>query len=288
MSEQLKLESSIRPDLLLSLPRELRDDIYADALWLPYLVELAQPTLLQWIPPVLQGHPILLAESLEALYKINTVTTNLADDFFAGSTSVFAQAKAHIRTLVVHCDETSSVVQTTLEAHEELMRTHVDRLRWEQLYEMPHLQELRIYMKKTRDATLDTHDFGPVLYELRARRPGFKITFHLTFDTILKSYWDSPIWTVGETSHQYEWMGYVNMSDLIEPPTDEDREYVDKYMYEYWEDKVMPPNRSIKIGLLDESPVHRRTLARNYAVKEPALLRLHTAEHYKVYKSCRE
>lgn len=292
MSEQQQLKSTIRTDLFLTLPRELRDEIYADALKVTPPVELTLPASLHWIPPVLQREPTLLAESLEAFYKVNTFVVNLKDDLsnvFAGSPTVHAQPSAHIRQLIIICDE-SSCTEDTMPKYEETNRTHPDRLRWEKLYEIPHLQQLTLRMEKSRDLTLQTGDFGPILYDLRAQRPGFKITFELSYDYILKKHWDDPIWTQfnGDPQSEYHPMGYVDMSDLMEPPTDEDLRHVQEYLKIYWDDKFMPMNRSIERGLLDETPEHRRILAAMYAVKEPALLRCLMAEHYKVYKSYRK
>lgn len=292
MSEQQQLDSTIRTDLFLTLPRELRDEIYADALKVTSAVELTLPASLHWIPPVLQKDPNLLAESLEAFYKTNTFIVNLKNDLsniFAGSPSIHVQPDAHIRQLIIICDESSST-EDTLSKYEETNQLHQDRLLWEKLYDIPHLQHLTIRMNKTKDLSLQTGDFGPILYELRAQRPGFRVTFELSYDPILHTYWDDPIWAQfnGDAQSEYRPMGYVDMSDLMEPPTDEDWKHVQEYLKVYWEDRFMPTNRSIKRGLLDETPEHRRILAGMYAIKEPALLRCLMAEHYKVYKSYRE
>lgn len=280
--------------VLFQLPREIRDEIYVYALDMPPYVELAVPAL-QYIPPILQQHPAILTESLETFYQINAFIVRDPDAslsyIFPDSTREHIDPKDHIHRLIINCSESlwfSKTVETP-EDFEAVHRTHPDRLRWETLYELPRLQELTINMDKQRDMSLFTHDFGPIVYDLRETKPGFKFKFNLSFDPVLRACWDDPIWQTGnDAEHEdYQPMGHVDMTDLMELPTEEDWSYVDEYLNSYWRSRSMPQNRSIEQGLLDQFPPQRRSLAKYYAVKEPSLLRCLMAEHYKIFKSYR-
>ncbi|KAF1965262.1 hypothetical protein BU23DRAFT_32809 [Bimuria novae-zelandiae CBS 107.79] len=148
-------------------------------------------------------------------------------------------------------------------------------------------------MDKHRNDSLCTLDFSPILYVLRARNPSLSITFNLSFDTILWYHWDHGEWlefagrAVPWPTDEHQPMGYVDISDLMAPPSEDDVAYVTEHLEEYWTEKKMPQNRNIRDGLLDESPSNWRVLAKNYAVKEPLLLRCRMKEQFEVYRRYR-
>lgn len=69
------------------------------------------------------------------------------------------------------------------------------------------------------------------------------------------------------------------------PPTTEDEDYVQKYLYEFANIKAMPESRHFAMGLLDQSPASRRALAKYYAVPEPNLLRCLMRDHFEFYRN---
>lgn len=282
-------EGSVRTELFLKLPRELRDEIYADALKVPHPIKSAL-SILEHIPQPLRNSPIIFAEALETFYKVNTFLLDLDAaelDALLGSTKTRGQPTDHIRHLIVKCTERPTSIQSS-EEYEAIGRSGPDRLRWEKLLRMQHLQDLTIWMDKKKDDSLYTLDFGPVLYNLRARKSGFRFTFKLSFDSILREQWNDPRWLLyGQAAEPYQLMGYVDMSDLIDPPSEHDFTYVKEHLQDYWRGRKMPLNRGIVMGLLDGSPEHRRGLAKLYAVKEPEILRCLMAEHFEVYKRIR-
>jgi hypothetical protein len=178
-----------------------------------------------------------------------------------------------------------------------MYRPTSSRLEWEKLLDPTHLQDLAIYMQKAQNSSLNTLDFGPILYSLRAKHPNINITFFLSFDTIIQSHldeWKRAMLENGNNyldpdAEPYRPMGYVDMSDLIAPPTQEDRNYVQEHLPEYVNTAGgMPAHRNIGSGLLDETPASRRELAKHYAVKEPALLRCLMRDHYDVYRKLQD
>jgi hypothetical protein len=67
-------------------------------------------------------------------------------------------------------------------------------------------------------------------------------------------------------------MGFVDVSELIEPLTDKDREYVKEHL-----SGATDWRRDWQ--LLDKDRTNRRTLAPYYAVEEPDLLKVLMAEY---------
>ncbi|KAF2451545.1 hypothetical protein P171DRAFT_478581 [Karstenula rhodostoma CBS 690.94] len=278
-------------DLLFKLPRELRDKVYADALDAHCPVGLTED-LLPHIPPILRENPSLLPEILEVLTRLKTFNLNCDDPHAAVLKSPRVCVNPYeVRHLNITCTEYASILDHAdfedLEEHEKIYQRTVSRCDWERLLDFPRLQDLAIYMQKREDNSLNTFDFGPVLYSLRAKLPQIKITFFLSFDTILRNLWDDPRWNNGDISADtppYRPMGFVDMSDLVAPSTDEDLNYLLEHLSDYVHTGRMPGNRCIGTGLLDESPANRRALAKHYAVKEPALLRCLMRDHFEVYR----
>ncbi|KAJ4301578.1 hypothetical protein N0V90_003671 [Kalmusia sp. IMI 367209] len=285
--------ATVRTDLFIRLPRELRDEIYAEVLKVASSMSIISSQV-RHIPPVFREDPTLLIEALEVFYKNNTFILDLEtilQNPLAESSGSYSQAKQHVRQLIVECSERFSCI-TDVEEYERTYRASRDRRRWEQLLEVPHIQELIINMQKMHDCSLFTLDFGPVLYALRKRNPGLNVVFNISFDSILEAHWNDPWWQqfnpdpiANQSSNSYESMGYVDVSDLVADHSGEDIAYVEEHLSEYWKDKKMPPAPSIKDGLLSESRANRRALAKYYAVKEPALLRCLMANHSREYQN---
>ncbi|KAF9739512.1 hypothetical protein PMIN01_02146 [Paraphaeosphaeria minitans] len=276
-------------DLLLKLPRELRDKVYADALNADRRVGLTED-LLPHIPPILREYPHLLPEALEILTKTQTFAWSFDDPRIYPLNWTRECVKPYdVRHLDITCSEYIEHFDLEgLDEHEIMYRDLSSRGLWERLMQFPRLQNLTIYMQKNmEDKSLNTLDFGPVLHRLRDKLPKIKVTFFLSFDEILRDSWNDAMWNNDVLSADvppYKSMGFVDMSDLIAPPTAEDLAYVQEYLPEYVNTGRMPQSRHISTGLLDESPANRRALAKHYAVKEPALLRCLMRDHFEIYR----
>jgi len=299
--------------LLLRLPRELRDPIYH------YALETSSPIPMrgshfQGTSSIFQKNPTLYSEALEAFYKINTFTLTLPLNplHLSGAWGPYPQAKTHIRHLIVTADECFPT-RCSYEDYEQKYQGARYRRRWAQFLDVPHLQSLTVNLQKAHEDNLCTLDFGPILYHLRTLRPNLMLTFNISFDTLLDDYWNDPVWNLNSRDRgpfqaygsmfapspilgatnalggvvldlplpgdAYEPMGFFDISGMIEPPTDEDESYVVQYL----PSRKMPPARSLKQGLLDETPANRRMLGKHYVAREPALLRLQMQQHYEVY-----
>jgi hypothetical protein len=247
---------------------------------------------------VLRKDSTLREEALEAFYKINTFKLNLPSDpqsNFSDAWGSNPHSKMHIRHLIVSCNECCSSF-SDFHGYEQKLWAYYPRQRWAQFLEMPHLQSLTINMQKACEGNIFTLDFSPVIYHLRTLRPSLTLTFNISFDAITEYLWKDPreeyanfhlavssmynydIYDNSDPAH-YEFMGFIDVSDLIMPPTEEDKSYVAEYLA----DRRMPPAISIEQGLLSETPANRRVLGKHYVVKEPALLRVLMQEHYEVY-----
>jgi hypothetical protein len=288
--------SIIRPDLLLTLPRELRDEIYKYTLIFSTPIPIKAPHF-SGISPGFWKHNTLDVEAVEAFYSINTFTLDLeADPSHALSEhwGPHPHMKEHICHLSVMCGERFST--KTASEYEQTNWSTRDRRRWTQLLELPRLKTLTINMQKLHESTLFTMDFGPILYKLRGTRPGIKTTFNISFDTKLQSVWDDPMWQqlnpnprpvavssssrfLDPTPNRYQKMGYIDASDIVAPPSDEDKEYVEEYLPQ----KKLPPVPGAGLGLMSESVANRKVLAKHYLTREPALLRVLMEEHYHIY-----
>ncbi|KAF2690558.1 hypothetical protein K458DRAFT_427268 [Lentithecium fluviatile CBS 122367] len=145
-------------------------------------------------------------------------------------------------------------------------------------------------MQKAHQPFFFTLDFCPILHRLRTLHPNLVLTFNISFDTILEPIWNDTRWedmnqfmlTSPPNSDAYLEMGFVDVSDLIALPTDEDRAYVAEHLA----DRRMPATPPLEEGLLSETPANRRVLGRHYVVKELALFRVLMREHYGIYVKC--
>ncbi|KAF1950797.1 hypothetical protein CC80DRAFT_496521 [Byssothecium circinans] len=279
-------KTQVRPDLLLRLPRELRDEIYKEVLEQSGQIPL-KGSYYNGLPPLFWKDPNLHVEALEIFYTVNRFFMSLegnANTPLTDQWGPYPEAKANIRHLTVTCAE--SFFPKSATEFEETLWCSRERRRWEQLLELPHLTTLTIQMQKTHDTSLFTLDFGPILYQLRATHPDIKITFTVSFDTKLQIAWEDPRWTSPGRYHintspaiPYERMGYVDVSDLIAPPSDEDFKYVKDFLPK----KSMPAAPQATLGLLSETVANRRVLGKAYVVKEPALLRVLMEGHHQIY-----
>lgn len=280
------------------LPRELRDLIYAkvyeDALPIPMETIDADPSILTLFEPEDHGvYPEYKSEVLEAFYTHNKFIVTFLDPHHHPSRtqdvqwSPYPSYHKHIRNLSIHAQESLLSPTTDLEKTERscLGRLAPQRSSWERLLSLPRLSRLTIRLQKRQNGNFAWADFSPVLIELRNNLPGVVIEFFASFDALLERYWTDPIWenntqlgNVVELS--YEPMGFVDMTELMGPPTEEDVDYVRRYC----PDVKDASGRDVLIGLLDEFAPQRRALALHYMVKEPAILRIRMMEHYEVYK----
>ncbi|KAF2241024.1 hypothetical protein BU26DRAFT_186255 [Trematosphaeria pertusa] len=288
----LRPHPPIQPSLLLRLPREIRDIIYSSCLNFPQPIPLLNPQAPALIPHLFP-HPTLAAEALEALYKTSTFILSLRlypSLNLLNRWGPYPHLTQHIRHLIVDCIEGSSSIPDFATYEETYGASSIERRLWTSLLALPRLESLAVNMQKAHDGCLFTLDFAPVLFHLRALRPGLSIRFSISFDEMLQRAWDDPYWQTFHASSvrcysaPYQKMGYADVSCLVAPPSEEDRRYVQMYLG----DRKMPRGRSARQGLLDEGPAQRRALAGCYAVRDPPLLRVLMAEHYEVYMRCAE
>lgn len=208
------------------------------------------------------------------------------------------QACQYIHTLIVHCQESAldpKFLDTrqphapkTLHAFEHMHANRHSRRCFDQLVSLPRLSHLTITLQKRNTSHLAWAIFTPVLNALREKNPKFQSKLLVSFDALLEACWSDPMWENttepgNVVEHPYEHMGFVDVSDLIEEPTDKDRAYVAQHCRE----EAMTPGRDILRGLLDESAGQRRALAGCYVVKEPSLLRVRVTEHFEVCRGLR-
>ncbi|KAH7062020.1 hypothetical protein BKA63DRAFT_573224 [Paraphoma chrysanthemicola] len=288
MAENLPLSLGQR---LLRLPRELRDLVYS------YIVREDSPVdLTNGNIQISLRYPIISAEWLEAVYTHNACSVTFYDSDLGDSVpprslwGTFPSYKRHVRDLEVNATE-ALLQETELEALELECTTQQPRCRrrWNELLGLPCLENLTIKFQKRNRNSFAWANFSPILYRLRERNQRLRITFNVSFDNILEEHWSvDPFlheggggWALRAVEDEpYLPMGFVDMSELVDPPGDDDRAYVEEYLLGSreigWRDVVR--------GLLDETPANRRVLAQCYVVKEPPLLRILMAEHYAVYK----
>ncbi|KAF3003570.1 hypothetical protein E8E13_006425 [Curvularia kusanoi] len=286
----------ISKHLFLKLPRELRDLIYAEI-----FTNCSPPISLHNVQVEPAGLALLAEdkedlelkpEILEALYTYSEFTIPFSDPKGSENTcsvggSAHPQYEEHIRKATVIAEEVDLRNATTLEDLETacLTDSNYTRAQWESLLSLSRLEQLTIQLQKTVPDHLFWADFSPIIIQLRRNLPKVNIRFMVSFDTLLERVWCDPIWeNYTEPGNvvglPYEPMGFVDVSELIEPPTEGDFAYVEEHLSH---DKSTY-GRDIVRGLLDETAPLRRGLALHYVVKDPELLRVRIAEHYEVYK----
>ena len=298
MAAQHDASPPISKELFLRLPRELRDLIYAE------VFSDADPVSLHDVkigPAGLallaadETDPDLKSEILEALYTHSTLTIPFSDPLGSEYTcsiggSAHQQHEEHIRKAIILAEESELPCTESLEHLETVCRSNDlnnTRAQWEGLLNLPRLEHLTIRLQKKLSTHLSWSDFSPIIVQLRKNLPKLKITFTVSFDTMLERVWYDPIWSnnynmeLGEQDWElpYDPMGFADVTELIQPPTAEDYAYVEEHLAG---DKSTY-GRDIMRGLLDETAAMRRELAPHYVVKDPELLRVRIMEHYEVY-----
>ncbi|KAF2855775.1 hypothetical protein T440DRAFT_162743 [Plenodomus tracheiphilus IPT5] len=285
---------------LLRLPRELRDLIYTELCYGKSVYEMSDSI----IEPTITS-PRLRQELLETFFSVTTCSIHHANflavlneivqrvngwTFPVPSNIWGAQAayKPYIRRLEVNAMETE-LKETELLRLERECTIHRPEVRaeWAELLGCTSLQHLTIMWDKTSPTQFHWASFSPILYELRDRLPGLEIRFSVGYDTMLEEAWGDTVYDDGTTIHyypKYELCYGVTVTNLVEPPSEEDRVYVERYCQR----KLEVKGRHAIEGLLTEEPEQRRLLIPHYVVKEAALARVLMEEHYQVYKICRD
>jgi hypothetical protein len=295
MAAQHDVSPPISKELFSRIPRELRDLIYAEVLSDAAPVSLRD---LQIGPGGLallaagDTGPDLKAEILEALYTHGTLIIPFSDPRGSEYTccinsSTFPQLEEHIRKAVILAEESELPCTESLEHLETLCRSNdlgKTRAQWEGLLRLPRLEHLTIRLQKKVSTHLSWADFSPIIVQLRKNLPKLKITFTISFDTLLERVWYDPIWENNTEPGNvqelpYDPMGFVDVTELIQPPTVDDFTYVEIHIA----GDMSTYGRDIVRGLLDETAALRRGLAMHYVVKDPELLRVRITEHYEVY-----
>ena len=272
------------------LPRELRDLIYS------YVVRRDTPTHLK--NAILQqkiSRLSITTELLEAEYTYNTFVVTFSNPnrsrISVAAHSIWGaqpEYKRFIRNLIVEATETRLVETELLSLERECSVARPEiRKEWAELLDLPRLSSLTINMQKYYPSQFTWANFSPIIYQLRSKIPKLKITFNISFDVVLWRAWSSTTWDPrwSTPDDDYGTMGYVDVSDLIEAPSEEDRIHVEQYCAEK---KIETKGRDAVVGLLGEFPASKRTLAPYYVVKEPSLLRVLMEEHWEIYKKCRQ
>jgi hypothetical protein len=276
--------------LLVRLPRELRDMIY------PYIVTEPDPV------PLSDSHPqresqaimdtatfndIIAAEALEAYYGCNTFILCFQPTKNAAPASLWGPhgelARTNIRHLLVKADEPVSKPYSTFADYETRYWYSADRQMWSQLLHVPKLTSLTVELQKWYHESLSWMDYAPIICLLRTQKAALDFKFTISFDDLLRKQFIRPTWRIlpGSEDDEYDPMGCIDITDLFDKPSQEDQEYVKKYL----PDKRMPKGRPVTAGLLDSNASDRRQLGHLYVVPEPQLFRVLIWEHFEL---CRD
>jgi hypothetical protein len=264
--------------LIVLLPRELRDHVFF------YIVSDASDSIAaEWIEAAFT-HRVC-----RVTFQDSTSTSTAIGDQIWGACSEY---KHFIRCLIVDAPEATLYSDEGLVGVEwECTRRESEvRAEWNQLLALTRLESLTVRLQKKVSHSLSWANFSPIVYQLRERNPKLCVEMYISFDDVLRPHWldwqpfqrNSDRWTT-TIPEPYLPMGYADVSELFQPPTAEDRVYVEKHLSGVREIRY----RDIVRGLLDETPTSRRQLAQHYLVKEPSLLRVLMAEHYELYKRTR-
>lgn len=292
MPPNVKREHILSEERFLQLPRELRDlvyaNFYADSGLAPMEDIDANPANMALFPVSKDGmNRDHITEVLEAFFTHHTFSVTFSDSLQPVNWGPYPQYQDYIRRLVVYAQEIDLGGAVSLGSLEQncLEMSSAKRADWEHLLKLPRLEELTIQLQKRLNNRFSWACFSPILIQLRERFPKVKIVLRISFDTLLECFWADPMWEnftePGNVIEEpYDPMGFVDVTELIEPPTEEDFAYV----LENFPEQEETLGRDILRGLLDEKAPQRRVLALHYVAKEPALLRVRMMEHYGVYK----
>lgn len=280
------------------LPRELRDIIYAEI----YREPAPEPISLNKVQIEPAGLALLAGdktgldlehEILEAFYAHNTFTITFPDPHYNKGTSpvgfsAFPQYEENIRRLVLYTTEDVTFFRKRYNALEDfelqcLLGQNPSRAHWERLLSLTRLEQLTINFQKAHASHFSWADFSPILVHLRETLPKLNISFCVSFDMLLEREWNHPRWANHPNQDDYEPMGFVDVSELVGPPTEQDWKYVGRY--EPHDNETY--GRTIVGGLLGESASGRRSLALHYVVNSPGLVRVRMVEQYELYKRMR-
>lgn len=274
---------------ILRPPRELRDFIYAYVVPLERSFNLSTTT----VPPNF-GTSQISEELLEAFYTHNTCAITQSDLALFENDGVppsnmwgaFPEYKQCLRKLEVFALEAELEETAILKLEHECKATRPEvRREWAELLDLPRLESLTVNLHKRSVKRFYWAGFSPILYQLRENLPKLCIMFNISFGMLLEHAWNDDQWPEPDPDDPpvaYEDAGFVQANELIEPPSEEDRLYVDTYLSRTTDDAGQ--GRDAVKGLLSESVQGRRILARHYVVREPSLLRVCMEEHYEVYK----
>jgi hypothetical protein len=274
-------------DSIMRLPRELRDMVWA------YTVQQEEPVnITKSIAQFNVANTTILAELREAAYTHNTLVVtfsnpaHIQDDTTPAIWGAHPEYKRHIQTLIVEVTEPPTYPTDLLAREGEYPRSESSlRKQWNELLYLPRLESLTINMQKLSATRFGWPVFTPILLQLRSSLPKLHITFNISFDDLLKPRWDDEAWdlagsTVPLNADEYDPMGFVDITELFDSPSEGDKEYVEEHCRERKE----VVGRDAMRGLVYEYAQDRRELAMHYVVKEPELLRVMIQEHYEISK----
>ncbi|KAF2493882.1 hypothetical protein BU16DRAFT_582911 [Lophium mytilinum] len=293
--------------ILLRFPRELRDQIYS------YLftyfdskpINLTYSHLTALDPNFDPAHllssrwagPLLASEMADSFYGLNAFTITSSSplketlSFCRWGSGVMPSA--FLRRLSVEIIEyiSFSCLTSDLDQLFEQGSDMVDRrAKFACLLHIPRLERLELRIQKVWEGPLEIRDLNPLIHQLRQQHPKIQITLAVSFDSLLQEAWDSwepefgnDLALAARQAHYFDDFkpaGFSDCTELIDPPTEEDREHVE----EFTPHRIMPRTRLATAGLLDEDVATRKMLQGYYACQEPALMRVNLARHWEFWQ----
>ncbi|ORY02062.1 hypothetical protein BCR34DRAFT_574463 [Clohesyomyces aquaticus] len=273
---------------LLRLPRELRNLIWPHVTTLPFpigLERIGAPS----------DPPMLHVELLEAFYSCNTFIVVFPPMEVHANPAKWGPNQSYnhlIRHLIVYTTES---IHPPSKLQFQAFENHCPKLvdsqsvDWTYLLDLPRLSTLAINLNKMQENKFHFWNFAVIIPALRAQLPKLNLKFCVSFDAILSEAWNDPYWrrfprNLGDNDIPYESAGYIDSTEIVAPPSEDDKKYVEEFLPH----RVMPAGPPIRQGLLACSVANRQILGKHYVVKEPALLRVLIEEHYMNYKDCKE
>jgi hypothetical protein len=278
--QQLMIVDSPRLDQLtgriLQLPRELRDMIWA------YTVQQDEPiNITNTTINLNASNTTILAELREAAYTHNTLIVTFPDSRQGNSLSsiwgAYPEYKRHIQSLIAEVRELPGYPKDLLTWERENACSLTSlRKYWNQLLSLPRLESLTINMQKSSTRQFSWPVFAPVLCRLRSSLSKLHLTFNISYDNLLKNRWEMGDIVFDE---EYDPMGYVDITELFKPPSQEDKQYVEQHYRGRRESIERDATGSLLLDTED-----RRALATQRLLKEPELKRVMIEEHYEIFK----
>jgi hypothetical protein len=226
----------------------------------------------------------ILAELREATYTHNTLVvtfiSNPWPNYLLSIWGMHLEHTRHIKSLIVESQEGPAYPTDLLTWERECASSPISlRKQWNQLLSLPRLESLTINMQKssTRTGRFSWNVFTPIFYQLRSSIPKLRLTFNISFDTILRNRWENGDIVFDEEYHP---MGYVDITELFERPSQEDRQYVEQH----YQGRRDVAGRDAMRGSLLCDQEDRRALATHKLLKDPELTRVMIEEHYEIFK----